>query len=79
MKRPEPSQYYDVHEMTDYMNKKHGFTDKDWDEVIYNFADLLSNGAILTIDAENGNKLEEAIVKEFGENGTGSVDLYYWW
>lgn len=68
---------YDIHEVTDYLNEKYGFTEKDWDEVIDKFADQLSNGAILTI--ERGNKLENTIVDEFAADGDESVDIYYWW
>mgnify|MGYP006921280691 CR=1 FL=1 len=76
--KPKPSQYYDIHEVTEYMNKKFGFTDEDWDELIDNFADMLSQGCILTLLGEDDNKLEEAIIKEFGGEDE-QVNLHYWW
>lgn len=78
LKKPEPFECYDIHEVTEYLNKKYNFTDDDWDDVINKFVDELGNGSILTIEGE-GTELEKRIIEEFDDDEDGQVDIYYWW
>ncbi len=88
VKKPKPQLVYDCYEVYDYLQKKHGFTEKsiqkfkDW--IKWNYEALIWQNAVIDLNLEGDiddpmvEKILNSLIEDLSSDGF-EVSIKYWW